>query len=66
MKELREGLVKGHFAANYKILDVKYWWPILFKDTHDFFKSCGSCQKIGKFKTKNLDRLVTTLQRNPL
>jgi hypothetical protein len=25
-----------HFLAN-KILDVEYWWPILFKDILQFF-----------------------------
>jgi hypothetical protein len=32
---------KGHFAAyitTKKILDVGYWWPTLFKDTHDFLQ----------------------------
>jgi hypothetical protein len=32
----------GHFVANIiakKIIDAKYWWPTLFKDTHEFCKS---------------------------
>jgi hypothetical protein len=36
LKELHEGVVGGHFAPDTiakKILDVGYWWPILFKDT---------------------------------
>jgi hypothetical protein len=31
-------------------MDVGYWWPTLFKDTHDLYSSCDSCQKIGGLK----------------
>jgi hypothetical protein len=63
LKELHEGVVGKHFVANIiakKILDVKYWWPILFKDTHEFCRSYDSCQKIGGLKTKSLTKLVIT------
>jgi hypothetical protein len=56
-------VAKGHFVVNIiakKILDAGYWWPILFKDIHDFCKSCDNCQKIGGFKTFFLAKLVTT------
>ncbi len=43
----------------------KYWWPTLFKDIHEFCRSCNNCQKIGGFKTKNLVKLVTTLIEEP-
>jgi hypothetical protein len=46
LKELHEGVVGRSFVADItikKILDVGYWWPTLFKDTHDFCKSCDSC-----------------------
>ncbi len=46
-------------------MDVGYWWPTLFKDTHDFCKSCDSCQKIGRSKTKGLAKLVTTFLEEP-
>ncbi len=68
LKELHERVVRGHFVAYIiakKFLDVGYWWPTLFKDTHDFCKSCDSCQKIGGFKTKSLAKLVTTLLEEP-
>jgi hypothetical protein len=54
-------VVGGHFVANIttkKILDARYWWPTLFKDIHDFCKSYDSCQKIRRFKTKSLAKLV--------
>ncbi len=68
MKELHEGVPIGHFVANItikKILDVGYWWPTLFKDTHKFCKSCDNCQKIKGLKTKSLAKLVTTLLEEP-
>ncbi len=46
-------------------MDVGYWWPTLFKDIHDFYKSCDSCQNIGGFKTKSLAKLVTTFPEEP-
>ncbi len=33
-------------------MDVGYWWPIIFKDTHEFCKSYDNCQKIRGLKTK--------------
>jgi hypothetical protein len=61
-------MAKGHFVTNIttkKILDVKYWWPTLFKDTQEFSRSCDSCKKIGGLKTKSLAKLVTTLLDEP-
>jgi hypothetical protein len=46
LKELHEGVLGGHFVVDItanKILDVGYWLPTLFKDTHDFCKSYDSC-----------------------
>jgi hypothetical protein len=62
-KELHEGVARGHFATDFtakKILDVGYWWPIQFKDIHEFYRSCDSCQKTKRLKTKSLAKLVTT------
>jgi CTP:phosphocholine cytidylyltransferase-like protein len=61
-------MARRHFAANIivkKILDARYWWPTLFKDTHDFCKSYNSCQKIKGLKIKSLAELVTTLLEVP-
>ncbi len=67
-KELHEGVARGHFAADIttkKILDVGYWWSILFKDIHEFYKSCDNCQRIEGLKTKSLAKLVTTFLEKP-
>jgi hypothetical protein len=68
LKEQHEGVARRHFATNTiikKILDGGYWWPTLFKETHDFCKSYDRCQKIRGFKTKSLAKLVTTLPKEP-
>jgi hypothetical protein len=39
LKELHEGMARGHFVANItpkKIFGARYWCPTLFKDTHEF------------------------------
>jgi chloramphenicol 3-O-phosphotransferase len=58
----------GHFATYIfakKIMYACYWWPILFKDTHEFCRSCDNCQNIGGLKTKSLAKLVTTFWKEP-
>ncbi len=41
-----KGVARGYFAIDVttkKKLDVRTWWPTLFKDTHDFCKSYDRC-----------------------
>jgi hypothetical protein len=45
LKELHEGVARGHFATNIttkKILDASYRWPTLLENTHEFYKSCDN------------------------
>jgi len=61
-------MARRHFVIDIitkKILDVRYWWPTLFKDIHNFCRSYDNCQKIGGLKTKSLTKLVTTLLEKP-
>ncbi len=49
MRELHEGPLGGHFVTEImqrKILDVKYWWPTMYKDVHDYCRSCDAYQII--------------------
>jgi hypothetical protein len=69
LKELHEGVVGKHFVVDNiakKILNVGYWLPTLFKDTHEFCKSYDHYQKVGGLKTKSLANLVTTFPKEPL
>ncbi len=27
-----------------KILDARYWWPTMYRNVHDYYKSCDACQ----------------------
>ena len=61
LKELHEGVVGGHFVEDIiaqNFFDVSYQWPTLFKDIHEFCRSCDNCQKIGGLKIKKLTKLV--------
>jgi len=47
MKELHEGPLGGHFVIEItqrKILDIGYWWLAMYRDVHDYYRSCDGCQ----------------------
>jgi len=65
-KELHERVTRGHFIAYItpkKILGARYWWPILFKDTHEFCRNYNSYQKIGGLKAKSLAQVDNNTYR---
>ncbi|GJT00458.1 reverse transcriptase domain-containing protein [Tanacetum coccineum] len=35
-----------------KVFDSGFYWPIIYRDTHDMVKSCDSCQRQGKISQK--------------
>jgi len=44
--EFHDGFCGGHFVRRItaeKILQAGYYWPTLFKDAHDYCKSCDVC-----------------------
>ncbi len=68
MKELHEGPSRGHFAIEItqrKILDARYWWPTMYRNMHDYYKSYDACQKIGGLTIQSLAKLVTSLLKEP-
>ncbi len=68
MKELHEGPSGGYFAIKItlkKILDVGYWWPTLYKDVHDYYRSYDACQKTSGLMTQSLAKLVISLLKEP-
>ncbi len=68
MKELHEGPLRGHFVIEImqrKILDVGYWWPTMYRDVHDYYKSCDACQRIRGLATQSVVKLVTSLPKKP-
>ena len=47
LQELHDGPAGGHYAGDatsYKILRVGYYWPTLFKDSHNYVRKCQVCQ----------------------
>jgi hypothetical protein len=68
MKELHEGIVRGHFAIeikNKKMLDVRYFWPTIYKNLNDFYKLCDACQCTKGLAMQSLAKLITTLPKQP-
>jgi hypothetical protein len=46
-------------------LDAGYWWPTMYKDVHDYCKSCDACQRTWGLATQNLTKVVTSLLKEP-
>jgi hypothetical protein len=68
MKEMHEGPLRRHFATKItqkKILDAGYWWPTMYKDMHDYYRSCDACQRTKGLATQSLAKLVTSLLKEP-
>ncbi|GJZ34497.1 reverse transcriptase domain-containing protein [Tanacetum coccineum] len=41
----------GHYGANYtakNVFDSGFYWPMIYKDAHDFVTRCDICQRQGK------------------
>jgi hypothetical protein len=54
MKELHEEPLGRYFSfeiTKRKLLDVGYWWLTMYRDVHDYCKSCDACQRIGGLTT---------------
>nr|GEY14043.1 reverse transcriptase domain-containing protein [Tanacetum cinerariifolium] len=50
------GPTRGHHGANLtakKVFDVGFFWPTIYKDSHEFFKNFDSCQRQGKISQRN-------------
>ena len=47
----------GHFSVKKttaKILQCRFYWPNMIKDTYNFCKGCLECQKLGRVTRKNM------------
>ena len=47
---MHEGVCGGHYMAKttaHKVLRAGCWWPTLFRDNHEFVKTCDTCQRFG-------------------
>ncbi|GJV41560.1 reverse transcriptase domain-containing protein [Tanacetum coccineum] len=51
LKACHSGPTGGHYGANYtakKIFDSGFYWPTIYKDSHNFVNQCDICQRQGK------------------
>jgi hypothetical protein len=37
----------------------------MYKNVHDYYKSCDACQKTGRLATQSLAKLVTSILEKP-
>ena len=47
----------GHFSSKKiaaKILQCRFYWPTLFKDSHAFYKLCKNCQMVWSISKRNI------------
>jgi hypothetical protein len=42
-------------------LDVRYWWPTMYRHVHDYCRSCDACQGIRGLATQSLVSLLKAL-----
>ena len=50
LKAIHDGPCGAHFLdkrTSYKILQLGYYWPTLFRDAKSYVHSCDSCQRMG-------------------
>ncbi|KAL4280231.1 hypothetical protein GQ457_03G025460 [Hibiscus cannabinus] len=46
----------GHFGGTRtaaKVLQLRLYWPTLFKDAHNFYKRCDRCQRTGNISRRH-------------
>nr|GEX37384.1 reverse transcriptase domain-containing protein [Tanacetum cinerariifolium] len=56
LKACHNGPTEGHHGPNYtakKVFDFGFYWPTIYRDTHDLVKSCDACQRQGKISQRD-------------
>jgi hypothetical protein len=51
MKEFHEGICGGHFVpttTTHKIIRVRFYWPLIFKDSNATIRKCVYCQQFSR------------------
>ena len=69
MEELYDGTTSGHIGGDtttHKIFHVGYYWPTLFKYTHEYIKKCKLCQRAFGRQRKLTFPLQTVNIEQPL
>nr|GFA10794.1 reverse transcriptase domain-containing protein [Tanacetum cinerariifolium] len=56
LEACHNGRTGGHHGTNLtakKVFDAGFFWPTIYKDTHEFVKNCDSCQRQGKISQRD-------------
>jgi hypothetical protein len=65
LSSCHEGACGGHFGSNKtaaKVLQCGFFWPTLFKDTHQHCITCTRCQNVGRISKRNMMPLNPILE----
>ena len=68
LQELHNGPAGGHFGGDtiaHKIIHVGYYWPTLFRDTHDYVRKLEICQTASGRQRKPIFPLQTVNIEQP-
>ena len=67
LQELHDGPTGGHYAGDataHKILRAGYYWPILFKDSHNYVRKCQVYQTTaGRQNKPSLPLQLVTIEQ---
>ncbi|GJV56203.1 reverse transcriptase domain-containing protein [Tanacetum coccineum] len=56
LEACHNGPTGGHHGANFtakKVFDAGFFWPTIYKDSHELVKNCDSCQRQGKISQRD-------------
>nr|GEZ13600.1 hypothetical protein [Tanacetum cinerariifolium]GEZ13603.1 hypothetical protein [Tanacetum cinerariifolium] len=56
LKACHEGPTGGHHGANLtakKVFDAGFFWPLIYRDSHEMIKTCDTCQRQGKISQRD-------------
>lgn len=51
MRYAHKGTARAHSARKeiaHKTMHARIWWPMIFRDTKDYYNTCDACQRVGK------------------
>ncbi len=46
-------------------MDAGYWWPTMYRDKHDYYRSYDACQRTRGLAIQSFAKLVTNLPEEP-
>ncbi|KAK1423916.1 hypothetical protein QVD17_19227 [Tagetes erecta] len=56
LEHCHSGPAGGHYGGAYtakRVFDAGFYWPTIFKDAHEFVRSCDACQRAGNISSRN-------------